>query len=78
MSSMPDVVFALAAKLFDAERCTYPSLPVPRFVHMKVCGFRNWSELIAADEAWTTHVPVTLTDDLVLKIGRYRQHLPLH
>ena len=72
-----DVVFALAAKLFDAELCTYPALPVPRFVHMK-SRLQNWPEMLAADDAWTTHVPVTLTDDLVLKIGRYRQHLPLH
>ena len=72
-----DVVFALAAKLFDAELCTYPSLPVPRFVHMK-SRLQNWPEPIAMDEAWTKHVPVTLTDDLILKIGRYRQHLPLH
>jgi hypothetical protein len=39
---------------------------------------QNWPDLIADDEDWLRHVPVTLTDDLILKIGRYRQHLPLH
>lgn len=70
-----DVVFALAAKL--TEGCTAPSLPVPRFVHMK-SQVQNWPEPIAADEDWLRHVPATLTDDAILKIGRYRQYLPLH
>lgn len=70
-----DVVFALAAKL--TEGCIWPSLPVPRFVHMK-SRVMNWPEPIATDEDWLRHVPTTLTDDLILKIGRYRQYLPLH
>lgn len=70
-----DVVFALAAKL--TEDCTCPSSPVPRFVHMK-SRVQNWPEPIAADDDWLRHVPVTLADDVMLKIGRYRQYLPLH
>jgi hypothetical protein len=72
-----DVVFALAIKLFDADRCTFPSLPVPRFVHMKT-RLQNWPQMIEGDEDWTKHVQTTLTDDLVLKIGRYQQYLPVH
>lgn len=70
-----DVVFALAAKL--TEGCIWPSLPVPRFVHMK-SRVMNWPEPIAADDDWLRHVPVTLTDDARLKLGRYCQYLPLH
>jgi len=69
-----DVVFALAIKLLGADHYTFPTLPVPRFVHMKT-RLQNWPDIID-DEDWTKHIQVTLTD--VLKLGRHRQHLPLH
>lgn len=72
-----DVVFALAIKLLGAEHCTFPSLSIPKFVHMK-SHLQNWPFDIAKDENWMRHVPVTMTDDLVLKIGRQRQMLPFH
>jgi len=73
-----DVVFALAGKLLGAECCIFDKLPVPRFVHMK-SRLQNWPEtLINNDENWLRHVPITLSDDWTLKIGRYRQYLPLH
>ena len=50
---------------------------MPRFVHMK-SRLQHWPDMIATDEQWLRHVPITLTDDLILKIGRYRQYLPLH
>lgn len=70
-----DVVFALAMKIIGTSFPT--SWVVPRFVHMK-SRLQNWPDMLAADEDWTKHVPVTLTPDLVLKVGRYRQSLPLH
>lgn len=72
-----DVVFALAAKIIDADLFTFPSLPVPRFVHMK-SRLQRWPTDIATDENWTNHVQATLTDDLVFKVGRHRQYLPFH
>jgi len=69
-----DVAYALAAKILGD--CVHPSL-VPRFVHMK-SRLQHWPDLIAEDEDWMRHAPVTLTDDLILKIGRYRQYLPVH
>lgn len=72
-----DVVFALASKLLDSDLHTFQSLPVPRFVHMKA-RMQHWPEIIAADEDWMRHVPMTLTDDLIFKVGRYRQYLPFH
>jgi hypothetical protein len=91
-----DVVYALAAQLMGD--CVYPALPVPRFVHMKT-RMQNWQMI--DDEDWSSHVPVSLTDDLscrriddttaatpptsggrasqlILKLGRYRQSLPVH
>lgn len=72
-----DVVFALAVKTLGLEdECTYPAAPVPRFVHMK-SQLQNWPEN-KSGEAWDAHVTSTLTDDLHLKIGLYRQHRPFH
>jgi hypothetical protein len=69
-----DVVFALAIKLLDANDCIFPTLPVPRFVHMKT-RLQNWPAIIDGED-WTKHIQVNLTD--VMKLGRHRQHLPLH
>lgn len=71
-----DVVFALAAKLLGDDLTTSP-IPVPRFVHMK-SRLQEWPELIAADDDWTQHVPASLASDGIMKVGRYRQHLPFH
>lgn len=72
-----DVVFALAMRMIDAvDGCTFPSLPVPEFVHMKT-RLQGWAEH-ATGEDWTGHVEMTLTDDLQLKIGRHRQLRPVH
>lgn len=72
-----DVIFALAIKILGREFYTFPSMAIPRFVHMK-SHLQNWPREIAHEEDWTRHVEVTMTDDLVLKIGRYRQMLPFH
>ena len=69
-----DVVFALAIHLLGVDQCIFKTLPVPRFVHMKT-QLQNWPNFID-DENWTRHIQVTLTD--VMKLGRHRQHLPLH
>ncbi len=69
-----DVVFALAMKILGI---TSPHWLIPRFVHMK-SRLQHWPEVVASDENWLKHVPVTFTDDLMLKIGRYRQFFPVH
>ena len=72
-----DVVFALAMKLLDiSDQCTSSYLPAPRFVHMR-SQVQNWPEGIASEE-WIKHVRPSLTSDLQLKLGLYRQHLPVH
>ena len=71
-----DVVFALAAKILGEDNYTSP-LPIPRFVHMKT-RLQNWRTLPGMDEDWTKYVPVSFTDDLILKIGRHKQVLPVH
>lgn len=71
-----DVVFALAMKILGIEdACTHPALSYPRFVHMK-SHIQNWPPNVG--ENWLEHVRPTLTDDLELKIGRFRQTLPVH
>lgn len=70
-----DVVFALALKVLDrVEDCTHARFGYPRIVHLK-SGLQGWQ---GVGEAWTHHVPVTLTSDLTLKIARERQTLPVH
>ena len=70
-----DVVFALAMKLIDrTDEMTFAGHSIPRFVHMK-SRLQGWPDI---GEEWTNHLSGTLTEDLVLKIGRYRQTLPVH
>jgi hypothetical protein len=71
-----DVVFALAAKILGEDEYT-SSYPVPRFVHMK-SRLQGWPEIIEEDADWMKHVSITLTDDLILKIGRQTQTMPFH
>lgn len=71
-----DVVFALAIKLLDREDdFTFPGMPVARFVHMK-SRLQGWPGDVGED--WMGHLSGTVTKDLSLKIGRYRQTLPVH
>jgi hypothetical protein len=71
-----DVVFGLAMKLLDITGECTSTLPAPRFVHMR-SQVQNWPEGIASEE-WIKHVRPSLTSDLQLKLGLYRQHLPVH
>lgn len=71
-----DVVFALAIKLLDLEQeCTRPGT-FPNFVHMKT-QLQGW-DINRVTEQWTDHIGTYFTDDLELKIGRFRQLAPLH
>ena len=71
-----DVVFALAIKLLDREDdFTFRGMPMMRFVHMK-SRLQNWPSDVGED--WMGHLSGTVTKDLCLKIGRYRQTLPVH
>lgn len=71
-----DVVFALAMKLLGLEdECTRPGT-FPNFTHMKT-KLQDWNEH-EVTENWNQHIGVYFTDELELKIGRYRQLAPLH
>lgn len=71
-----DVVFALAIKLLGrADEFTFPAFPAPRFVHMKT-QLQGWPE--GASENWLTHLPCIVTPELEVRVGRYKQVLPLH
>lgn len=71
-----DVVFALAVKLLDIENeVTFRDFSIPRFVHMKT-RVQGWPS--DASETWMDHLSGTVTPDLEVKIGRYRQMLPVH
>lgn len=73
-----DVVFALAMKLLQGGR-HYTQLagePGPSFVHMKP-QLQGWEEGSYSSD-WTQHLPVSLSSDMELRIGRYTQTLPFH
>ena len=71
-----DVVFALATKLLDREsEFTFKDFPIPSFVHMKT-GMQDWPAETSED--WMKHISATVTADLDIKIGRYRQTMPVH
>jgi hypothetical protein len=71
-----DVVFALAMRLIGREDDCVGVGQFPNFVHMK-SKLQNWDDSKVSEE-WTKHIGVYFTDDLELKIGRYRQLSPLH
>jgi hypothetical protein len=71
-----DVIFALAIRLIGREdECTAVG-HYPNFTHMKT-QLQNWEGQLVSED-WTKHIGVYFTDDLELKIGRYRQLAPLH
>ena len=72
-----DVAFAIAIKLLGIEdETTNHMAGFPNFTHMK-SKLQEWdSELVG--EKWTDHIGTYFTDQLELKIGRYRQLAPLH
>lgn len=71
-----DVVFAMAIKLLDVgDLCTAPKLSVPRFVHMK-SRLQDWPQDVG--ENWLPNLSMTLSPDLMVKVGRHQQRLPVH
>lgn len=67
-----DVVYALAAKILGADRCTLPEMDYINFVHMKpaINKFSSkipWHELV-----------VTETDLPMIRINNINQYHPLH
>lgn len=73
-----DVAIALAIKLLGVEdECTDPSRNYPNFVHMKT-KMQNWIGAKDIPEDWSKSISVFMTEQLELKIGRYRQLAPLH
>ncbi len=73
-----DVAIALAIKLLGVEdECTNTLRGVPNFTHMK-SQMQDWTGSREIPENWLESVSVYMTEDLELKIGRFRQLAPLH
>ena len=71
-----DTVYAMAVKLLEIEPLVMQhNVHMPTFVHMKT-ELQNWMSFNSYD--WTNQVHATFTDDLELKIGMYKQNLPVH
>ena len=71
-----DTVYAMAVKLLEIEPLVMQhNSYMPTFVHMKT-ELQNWMSFNSYD--WTNQVHATFTDDLELKIGMYKQNLPVH
>jgi hypothetical protein len=71
-----DLVYALALRCLDLEDETALLCSEPAFVHMK-SGVQDFGGL-KVGENWVKHVATTLTSDLDLQVGAYRQRLPFH
>lgn len=71
-----DVIFALAMRLIGREEECVSIGSFPNFIHMKT-QLQGWNANEVTED-WTEHIGVYFTDELELKIGRYRQLAPLH
>jgi len=71
-----DLNAAIAARIMDCEtQITNTRSSYPTFVHMK-SKIQNWNNNYT--HRWQDNVGVYLTDDLVLKIGNYKQSGVFH
>jgi hypothetical protein len=71
-----DTVYAMTVKSLEIEPLVMQhNVYMPTFVHMKT-ELQNWMTFKSYD--WTNQIHSTLTDDLELKIGMYKQNLPVH
>lgn len=69
-----DLAFSIAAKISGVEeKFTHPGM-FPTFTHMKP-GDQGIKPI---HTSWTTMLPFTLRDDLMLTVGNYRQRYPFH
>lgn len=69
-----DEACALAAKMLDiVEDMSNPTLPFPRFTHMKPA-----SQGLGNHRDWTDAIPFYYDNNLTIKIGPYTQHDILH
>lgn len=71
-----DLVYALACRVLDIEDDVILPHAVPTFVHMK-SRMQDFGE-VRIGEDWIRHIPVSLTPDLSLHVGTYKQVYPLH
>lgn len=68
-----DLVFSLAAHMMNiGSDITHSDFP--RFVHMK-SELQGWNNYV---EDWSTHVPMIISKNGEIKIGRYVQTMPFH
>jgi hypothetical protein len=71
-----DVIFALAAKIFDIDDGQYQNRSIPVFTHMK-SHLQGWNLLDLSDD-WTKTAKVFFDDNANCKIANHRQIYPLH
>ena len=71
-----DVIFAIAAKLLDADNSAYRQSRYPTFTHMK-SKIQGWNFENVVDD-WREHALVFFTDAAECRIGHHRQLYPLH
>ncbi len=70
-SASMDLTAGITAKILDCEDIiTNSKAKYPSFVHMK-CALQGWQN--STSGRWQDMVGVYLTEDLVLKIGNYKQ-----
>jgi len=70
-----DVAMAMTVKLMDIEsQVTNPKSNISKFVHMK-SQIQNWNK---PRDSWQNCISSTLTKDLNLYLGNYRQNTILH
>lgn len=73
-----DVVFAIAAKILNYSQYNrFPGVDIPTFVHMK-SKLQDWPDDQYMVDDWTRMIPTYFNKACELKIGNYRQYLPLH
>lgn len=71
-----DVNASIACKIMDIEsQVTNPNAKNPSFVHMKTKA-QNWTNNFTP--VWQNRVATYMGDDLVLRIGNYKQHGVFH
>ncbi len=69
-----DKAFAVATKLLGAEDQFLGPGPFPTFTHMKPAD----QGIQSINEDWRKFLPWTLSEELMLTVGNYRQQYPFH
>lgn len=73
-----DLAYALAIRLLDLEEetCDYHITDMPTFVHMK--SYVQNIDKTKIDDTWTKSIVATVSDNLRINVGNFRQTFPFH